>query len=273
MMERFARPMPSDVLGTVLRIGGVPVERVRSRGVSADAPTLIYLHGGAYVLSSPATHRPITVAFARRGFRVVAPEYRLAPEHPFPAALDDAVAVYRGLLDGGVPPGRIALAGESAGGGLALSTLLRLRDLGLPAPAAAALFSPWTDLALTGATLRSNDAVDPIFHARHAVSVAAHYLGDADPYDPLASPVYADLSDLPPLLIHVGKTEILLDDSLRVADRARAAGTDVSLRVWPRVPHGWQLLASILPEARRSVDEAAAFIKARVAARAARVAA
>ena len=265
-VNRFVMPMIPGCRIAADRIGAVPVETVtRVSRRDEAAATLLYLHGGAYVVCSPATHRPLTAAFARRGFRVVAPQYRLAPEHRFPAALEDAVSVYRGLLAGGGDPARIGVAGDSAGGGLALALLVRLRDLGLPLPAAAALFSPWTDLALTGGTLRSNAARDILFHPVHAARVARHYLGDADPTDPLVSPLYADPSGLPPLLIHVGDSEILLDDSRRVATRAAAAGVEVVFETWPAVPHGWQIACAVLPEARRSVDVAAAFLRARTA--------
>lgn len=241
-------------------VGGVGGEWTAAPGRERPGRTLLYLHGGAYVTCSPRTHRPITAAFARRGFRVFAPGYRLAPEHPFPAALEDAVAAYRGLLEAGAAPGSVAVAGESAGGGLALAALVRLREIGLPPPAAAALFSPWTDLACTGDTMRSNAGRDPLFLPVQAEAIARLYLGAADARDPLASPLYAALGGLPPLLVHVGESEILRADSERVAARVAAAGGEVLLEVWPVVPHGWQILAAILPEARRSVDAAAAFL-------------
>ena len=179
--------------------GGVPVERISRPSLAPDAPVLLYLHGGGYFGCSPATHRPITAGFARAGFRVVAPDYRLAPEHPFPAAVEDALAVYRSLLAAGIDPARLAVAGDLAGGGLALALLIALRDGGDRLPAAAALFSPWTDLAGTGESLVTNDRKDAMFHARDVARVAELYLGDADPRTPLASPLYADLQGLPPL--------------------------------------------------------------------------
>ncbi|HMO29085.1 alpha/beta hydrolase [Enterovirga sp.] len=260
LMARLSRAPPRGTRSAPDRIGGVAGEWLL--GPRESSRTLLYFHGGAYVVCSPATHRPVTGAFARRGFRVFVPDYRLAPEHPYPAALDDAAAVYRGLLAGGMEPGRIALAGESAGGGLALALLARLRDEGAPLPAAAALFSPWADLSLAGESMRANEAADPMFHARHARWVASLYLGHADPRDPGVSPVYADLTGLPPLLVHVGETELLLDDSRRIAEHARACGVRLSLSIWRDVFHGWQLFPSVLPEARRSVDEAAAFLHA-----------
>lgn len=267
--ERFTLPALPGVKREDGEVGGVAGEWLTGRG-GAAAPTLLFLHGGAFAICSPATHRPLTSAFARRGFRVFVPAYRLAPEHPFPAALEDSVAVCRGLLANGVDPDRLAIAGDSAGGNIALATLVRLRDLGIRGPAAGALFSPWTDLACTGATIRSNAERDPLFHPDQTGATARLYLGETDPRDPLASPFYADFAGLPPLLIHAGDDEILLDDSRRVADRARAAGIEVSFRTFASVVHGWQILAGLLPEATQSVDEAAAFLKARTTGRPAR---
>lgn len=263
-VNRFAWPPPPGVSVRPARLGGVPGEWLLSR--RPGPRTLVFLHGGAFVACSPGTHRPMTSAFARRGFRVFAPAYRLAPEHPFPAALDDVVSVYRALLDEGLDPGTIALGGDSAGGGLALSALVRLRELSWPLPAAAILFSPWTDLAGTGASLRTNAGRDPLFDPSHFTAVAGHYLGTADPLTSLASPLHADLGGLPPILLHVGESEILRDDSVRVAERVRAAGGIAEIDVVAVVPHGWQMLAAILPEARRSVDAAAAFLRAHMAA-------
>lgn len=260
LVARYVFPPPFGTRARPGEVGGVAGEWVNGRKETAG--TLIYLHGGAYAVCSPGTHRQVTGGFARRGFRVFAPDYRLAPEHSYPAALDDTVAVYRGLLDSGAAPRDIALAGESAGGGLALALLVRLRDEGLPLPCAAALFSPWGDLALEGESLRTNDARDPMFHSHHAAWVASLYVGDADPRHPHVSPVHAEYTGLPPLLIHVGDTELLLDDARRIAAKARRAGVPVAFTVWRDVVHGWQLLAAILPEARRSIDEAAAFIRA-----------
>ena len=202
----------------------------------------------------------MTSAFARRGFRVFAPDYRLAPEHPYPAAPDDCLAAYRGLLAEGIDPARLVLAGESAGGGLVLSLLVRLRDEGLPLPAAAAVYSPWSDLALTGGSLAANDPLDVMFHARHAPWLASQYVGDGDPRDPRISPVFADYAGLPPLLIQVGEHELLLDDARCVTARARGAGVRVAFSIWRDVPHGWQLF-SLLPEAARAIEETTRFFR------------
>jgi acetyl esterase/lipase len=249
--------IPKGVRVTPDRVGGIPGEWVEESAASAGL--LLYLHGGGYIACTIETHRAITVAFAQQGFRVYAPEYRLAPEYPFPAALDDAAAVYESLLANGP----MVIAGDSAGGGLALALMVRLRDAKIPLPLAAALFSPWTDLAGTGSSLKENDRRCAMFYGESVESGARHYLGDRDPRDPLASPLYADLSQLPPLLIHVGRDEVLRDDSTRLAERARGAGVAVDLKIWPVVPHAWQLAQTTLPEARQSVREAAAFLHAR----------
>ena len=248
---------PTGVRLTPATLGGVAGEWAEPENTAADA-TLLYLHGGGYIGMSPRTHRAITCAFALRGFRVFAADYRLAPEHQFPAALDDAAAVWRALR--AQVEGPIFLAGDSAGGGLCVALLLNARDHGEKTPAAACLFSPWTDLAGTGASLKTNRRRDPMLVADGMQSVAAAYAGAADPRTPLISPIYGDLAGLPPLLIFVGDSEILLDDARRLAERARAAGVVVDLRVHPDVPHAWPFLNAILPEGRQALDEAAAFL-------------
>ena len=255
--------VPAAARITAAEVGGVPGEWVE--GPQPAKSTLLFLHGGGYFACSAETHRPITVAFALAGFRVFAPNYRLAPEHQFPAALDDAVAAYRGLLAAGNSPGQIVVSGDSAGGGLALCLLLALRAAAVPLPAGAALFSPWTDLAATGDSIRTNAHRCSMFHGKDIAPSGRYYLGDTDPRNPLASPLYGDLAGLPPLLIHVGENEVLRDDSARLAERARAAGVRVELKVWPVVPHAWQLAPHKIPEARQSLKESAAFLHALVA--------
>ena len=257
-LEAMKHAIPKAVAARRETIGGVEGEWLQP-AQGSPAGTLLYLHGGGYFACSSRTHRPITTGFARRGLQVFVPEYRLAPEHPFPAAIDDAVAAYRGLVASGIPADRITIAGDSAGGGLTMATLLTLRDAGDALPKAAMLFSPWVDLAGTGASLVTNDRRDAMFNGDGMPRAAEPYLAGADPRNPLASPLYADLHGLPPLLIHVGSYEVLLDDSTRLAERAKAAGTPATLRSWPVVPHVWQLFA-FLPEARQSMDEAAAFL-------------
>lgn len=254
----------------------VKIERTWVEGLQADwltpagAPPdarLLYLHGGGYIVGSFASHRGLVghLAAACR-LRTLMPEYRLAPENPFPAALDDALAVYRRLLDEGVAPHRLVLGGESAGGGLTLATLFALRDRGLPLPAAAFALSPWTDLAGTGDSLRSRARQDPWLDPQGVPTTAAYYAGDDSLTNPLISPLYGDFAGLPPLLIHAGDYEILLDDSVRVAAKARAAGVDVTLRVWDGMWHVFQSLAARVPEARQSVEEIGAWVQARLAA-------
>lgn len=232
----------------------------------ADNHVVLYLHGGGYVACSPATHRPITAALARlTGSRVFSADYRVGPEHRFPAAVDDAVAAYRWLLERGLPAGGIALGGDSAGGGLVLCLLLRLRDAGLPLPACGVCFSPWTDLAGTGASVRVNDGRCEMFRTGNIAEFAAAYLGAQSPYEPYASPAHADLSGLPPLLLQVGSTELLLDDTRRVHDKVQQAGGSSSLEVYEDVFHCWQMLDGIVPEARTALQHAAAFIGHHVA--------
>jgi len=251
--------VPSSVRVTTAQLDGVPGEWVEN--ASPSQTVLLYLHGGGYFGCSAKLYRPVTAAFARQSFRVYAADYRLAPENRFPAAVEDATAVYRALLDSGFSASQIVVAGDSAGGGLTLSLLLTLRASGTPLPAAAALFSPWTDLAATGESIGINAGRCSMFNAADVAYSARWYLGDVDPKNPLASPLYADLSGLPPLLIHVGSDEILRDDSTRVAEKARATGVPVELKLWPVVPHAWQLAPHLIPEARQSLREAAAFLQ------------
>ena len=262
MLAAVKHRVPAKVTLTEAAVGGIPGEWLRSVTVPPRG-TLLYLHGGGYFACSPATHRAITGGFAQRGFHVFAPDYRLAPEHPFPAAVEDSVAAYRGLVDGGVPASSLTVAGDSAGGGLALALLLSLREAGVPLPAAAVLFSPWTDLAATGTSLKTNTRRDAMFSGESIGRATAPYLAGQDPKHPLASPLYADLQGLPPLLVHVGSYEVLLDDSVRLVERAKAAGVAATMRSWPVVPHVWQMFP--LPEARASMDEAAQFLHAALA--------
>src|SRR2546427_6051007 len=265
--RKILHPDPYKVPPTVevspARLGGVAGDRLE--GLSPGHSVFLYLHGGGYFGCSAETHRAVTLFFPLQGFRVFAPDYRLAPENRFPAAVEDAVAFYRALLTAGYPPRNIVVAGESAGGGLSLSLMLALRDAGVSLPAAAALFSPWTDLAATGDSIRSNTDRCAMFEGAGVAYSARYYLGDTDPRNPLASPLYADLTGLPPLLIHVGADEVLRDDSTRLAERARATGVSVELKIWPVVPHAWQLAPHLIPEARQSLRESADFFRAHVA--------
>jgi epsilon-lactone hydrolase len=257
-----ARWIPRPPAGTeILAVdaGGAPGEFVATAASRRDRHVL-FLHGGGYVAGSPALYRHFTwrIAAAARA-RVLAIDYRLAPEHPFPAALDDALAAYRWLLAGIADPRRMVVMGDSAGGGLALALLLRLRDAGLALPAAAVALSPWTDLALTGASLALNAKSDPMINVADARLFAGCYLAGADPRNPYASPIYGNVAGLPPTLIHVGSDEILHDDAVRTAENLRAAGCRVQIDVWWRMPHGWHLFAPVLPEARTAIARIGAF--------------
>jgi acetyl esterase/lipase len=227
---------------------------------AASAGVVLYLHGGAYALNSVNSHREWIARLASAtGMRALAINYRLAPEHPFPAALDDTISTYRWLLDQGIDPGRIIIAGDSAGGGLTLAALLSLRDAGEPLPVAAICISPWTDLTLSGASMQNKAKLDPILAPNSLRMYAAYYAGDHDLSAPLLSPLYTDLNGLPPLLIQVGSDEILLDDSTRLADRAREAGVNVTLEVWKEMFHVFHLLG-FLPETRKAVTRIAEFV-------------
>jgi acetyl esterase/lipase len=258
LKPRIHFQVPSNVSIKPDKVGLVPGEWVESP--EKNGMTLLYFHGGGYYGCSPETHRSITATFALFGFRVYVPDYRLAPENPFPAAVEDGLAVYRGLLELGIPAGSLALSGDSSGGGLSLVTMICARDAGVVLPAAAALFSPWTDLAATGESVGTNSQRVAGFDPSFISPTATRYLNGVDPKNPLASPLYADLSNLPPLLIHAGRDEVLTDDSTRFADRARAQGVQVEIKLWPVVPHLWQRAQTKIPEARQSVREAADFL-------------
>lgn len=249
----------------------VTCERVSAGGVEgewispADAPldkAILYFHGGGFRIGSVASHRDLIAQIAvASGCRVLAINYRLAPEHRFPAALDDALAAYGWMLGQGLTPGNVAFAGDSAGGNLVLAAMLALRERGLPLPIAAALMSPWTDLAATGTSYVTRAEVDPIHQRPMILALAKNYLGgQGDPCDPLVSPLYADLAGLPPLLIQVGDRETVLDDSVMFADLARAAGVDVHLEVWDGMIHVFQMFGAELPEAHRAIASIAGFL-------------
>lgn len=256
------------VPGDEVLANGVPCRWIVPGGGKPDA-VILYFHGGGYQLGSVRSHAGLIGRIARAsGCRALGVDYRLAPEHLFPSALHDGLTAYRWLLDQGVAPGRIAVVGDSAGGNLALAALISLRDAGLPLPAAAALLSPWTDLAATGESYVTRAQSDPIHQRAMILAIARAYLGrggDAD--DPLASPLRADLSGLPPMLIQVGDRETVLDDSRLLAKTARKAGVEVSLRVWNGMIHVFQLFAQELPEAREAIAAIGRFLADRLATR------
>ena len=261
-----AFPVPEGIKSTPVDAGGIPAEWITARG-SGDEQTIYWLHGGGYCIGSINTHRGllarISAASRARAFAI---DYRLAPEDPFPAAVEDAVSGYLWLLSTGVDPAQMIIGGDSAGGGLAAATLVALKEDGKPLPAAAVCISPWTDLALTGESLRSKAEADPMITNDGITRVRDAYVGDADPNDPLVSPIYANLSGLPPLLIQVGENEVLLDDSTRLAERAEAAGVDVTLEVWPEMIHVWHFFAAMLPEGQQAIDRIGEWVRERLGA-------
>ena len=257
-------PVAADVRPKTTEIGGVPGIEVNISGQESDK-VMLYFHGGVYVIGAASHTVPLVGEIVRRtGVKAITLDYRLAPEHPFPAAVDDARAAYEGLLKQGIAPSRIVLAGESAGGGLAVAALLASRDAGLPMPAGAFLMSPYADLTLSGETLTTREPLDPILTLDGLRVRAPEYLGGADASDPLISPVFADLDGLPPLLIQVGSHEILLDDAIRLAATAATSDVAVTLDVSPGVPHVFQGFAGLLDEAGAALDRAAAFITAQL---------
>lgn len=248
-------------------LAGIATEWLAGPGCSTSH-ALLHLHGGGYVMGSCVTHRALAGrAGIACGMQAVLPEYRLAPEHPFPAALDDAVAAYRGLLALGFAPGNIVLLGDSAGGGLTLATLFALRDAGAPLPAAAVLLSPWTDMTMSGESLRTRAAVDPWLKPEMLEPFGKLYMGDHDRKKPLISPLFGDFRGLPPLLVQVGDQEILLSDSTRLAECAKGAGVEVKLEIWDELWHVWHLFAPVLPEANAAFDGMGAFVRGKLGSR------
>jgi acetyl esterase/lipase len=254
---------PADVEIRPATAGGVPAEWVIPPGASAGR-TILYLHGGGYLVGAPRDYREMVSRIARAAqARALSIDYRLAPEHPHPAAVEDAVVAYRWLLDGGADPARIAVAGDSAGGGLTVAMLVSLRSQGVRLPAAGVCLCPWVDMEMTGASMDTNDAADPLVKRDVLINMAAAYLQNQDARTPLASPLHADLKGLPPLLVQVGTAETLLDDAARLAERARAAGVEVTYEPWPAMIHVWQWFGSFLPEARQAIDRIGEFIRRR----------
>jgi acetyl esterase/lipase len=245
--------------------GGVDGEWIAG-GNAHDDRAILYFHGGGFRLGSVSSHRELIARISEASrCRVLAINYRLAPEHRFPAPLEDVMVAYRWMLDRGLKPEHTAFAGDSAGGNLVLAAMLGLRERKLPLPAAGVLMSPWTDLAATGESYVSRADADPIHQRPMILALAKNYLGpEGDPYHPLASPLYGDLAGLPPLLIQVGDRETVLDDSIMFADMARAAGVDVELQVWDGMIHVFQMFGVELAEARRAIDSIARFLGGRL---------
>jgi acetyl esterase/lipase len=258
VMQRI--PIPDDVRKVETAVEGVDVIEVTIEGVD-DAGTILYFHGGVYVIGSANASMSLVADLARRTrAKVVSVNYRLAPENPYPAAVEDAQAVYQGLLDQGSDPSSIAFSGESAGGGLAVAALLALRDAGSPMPASAFVMSPWVDLTVSGASITDKQDVDPLLTGEGLRWGAGNYVA-GKPSDPYISPVFADLNGLPPLLIQVGSHEVLLSDAVRLAERAANGDVAVTLDVVPGVPHVFQAYAAVLDEGDAALHRAANFVQ------------
>jgi len=261
--EEWCERFPDDRRASITRVsaGGVPADQIEPTGL-ATSRVVLYLHGGGYSLGSARSHRALgkRIAFAARA-RVVLPDYRLAPEHVFPAAVEDAVASYRWLLATGVGPEQIAVGGDSAGAGLALALLVSLRDACAPLPACAVLLSPFADLGCSGESYATLAELDPIVSREMGLAMGRLYLGNREPSDPLASPVHAVLAGLPPLLIQVGSREVVLDDARAIEKHAREAGVIAKLDVWEGMVHVWQLFASALEDGRRAIEDLGSFVR------------
>ena len=259
-----AFPTPAEVKVERVAAPTAPAEWLRPPS-AAPGRVVLYLHGGGYVIGSPRSHRHLAAAIATAArSSALLLEYRCAPEAPFPAAVDDAVAAYRWLLEQGVSAGGVVIAGDSAGGGLTVATLLALRDARLPLPAAAVCISPWVDLTCSGASYGTKAATDPIVKRAGVDEMARAYLGTADRRTPLASPLFADLRGLPPLLIQVGSEEVLLDDAVQLAERAKAAGVDTTLEVWDEMIHVWHWFLPLLDEAEKAIAAIGRFAGSRM---------
>ena len=247
--------------------GGVKAEWVSAKNVNEEN-VILFLHGGGYNTGSPSTHRELAAHISKvSNAKVLLPDYRLAPENTFPAALEDAITSYRWLIDSGYSSSKIAIAGDSAGGGLTLVTCISIRDSGEPIPSSLACISPWTDLEMTGESVKTHKNIDPMvtFAPIQIMAslqiMASNYIGSNDPRSPLISPIYADLKDFPPMIIQVGSDEILLDDSMRMAERAKQAGVDLTINIYEGMWHVFHILYRLIPEAKHAVHELGSFIK------------
>lgn len=261
--EKLARVVGGDTSASVKQVdsGVVPAELVAADSASENTAVL-YLHGGGYVIGSPRTHRE----FARRlstasEAQVLVIDYRLAPENPFPAPVEDAVSAYRWLLDTGYAPEKLSIAGDSAGGGLTAAALVSIRDNGLPLPACGVCLSPWVDMEGLGDSMTTRADRDPMVQKEGLVAMAGVYLADADPRSPLAAPMYADLSGLPPLLIQVGASETLFDDAVRLNEKAQAAGVETTFEEWDDMIHVWHIFAPMLDEGQKAIERMAEFMR------------
>ena len=260
-----AQPLPAEVTVTAAELGGVPTAEVMVEGIE-PRHTVLYFHGGVYVMGSAFQSADLASQVARRiSAMAISVDYRLAPEDPYPAAVDDALAAYEALLDGGTAPSDIVLAGESAGGGLAIATLVNARDHGLPLPSATFVMSPYVDLTLAGASMETKRAADPLLSQEAFRARVTDYTAEHDAAVGLISPLFADLSGLPPLIIQVGTHEVLLDDAIRLAGAAATADVEVILDITPGVPHVFQVYHPILDEAVVALDRAGLLLSAHLA--------
>ena len=269
--EQLARAVGGDTPASVRRVDadGVPADLVSAGGPSSGK-AILYLHGGGYVIGSSATHRELACRLsAAADADVLAIDYRLAPENPFPAPVEDAVTAYKWLIGQGCDPAGVAIAGDSAGGGLTVATLVSLRDQGIPLPACGVCLSPWVDMEGLGESMTSRASLDPMVQREGLVGMADTYLNGADPRTPLAAPLYADLRGLPPLLIQVGTSETLYDDATRLAERAEAAGVETCFESWEEMIHVWHLFAPMLDEGQRAIERIGEFVRAQTAVTAA----
>jgi monoterpene epsilon-lactone hydrolase len=259
-----AQPLPADVTVTAATLGDVPTAEITVDGIEA-LHVVLYFHGGVYVMGDAALAADLASQVGRRtDAKVISVDYRLAPEHPYPAAVDDALAAYEALLQDGVAPSDIVFAGESAGGGLAIATLVNARDHGLPLPAAALVMSPMTDLTLAGTSMETRREVDPLLSPEALQARITDYTAGQDAALGLISPLFADLSGLPPLIIQAGTHEVLLDDAVRLAQQAATADVEITLDITPRVPHVFQAYHPILDEATAALDRAGQFLSAQL---------
>lgn len=256
-------PLPSDVQVEAITAGSVAAEGVSTPGVD-DHHVLLYVHGGGYVMGSCASYRVVAATFARVAqARVLVLDYRLAPEHPFPAALDDCIAAYRWLLESGIQPKHLVVVGDSAGGGLVLATLVSLRQAAIPLPAGAVLISPWLDMTLSAASYTTNAEADFIDSRDLLLEMRQRYLGERDPHSPLASPLFADVHGLPPMLVYAGSDEVLLDDAIHLAERLRHVGGSVELQIGEGFWHTWPVTAATrpFPEGTLALDHIGDFVR------------
>jgi acetyl esterase/lipase len=266
-MNRLAEMRPRGLRSRSEIIAGIPCEWVWSRETENSAPITLCLHGGGYVAGSPASHFMLGKLLSRASrSRILMVDYRLSPEHQYPAQLDDALTVYRALLDRGVDTKNLALVGDSAGGNLSLALMLRLRELNLPLPVAFVAYSPWTDLTHSGESIARNAERDVAIPVAMLAPLAQMYAGENDLRDPLISPLFGDYAGLPPMQLHAAQDEVLLDDTLRLAEKAKAAGIEVQCHVWKNVMHAFPVFAELIPEGRTAIAQSGEFLRRHFAA-------